>query len=98
MSQSPEIRETPQTSTHYPCFDSPYAKPLFIALGIIVMIGGLAANGLLYSTMGYAAFGFSVGGVVLGMILIAIPLCKQGRERSDNRPFCYRAPNHSTRL
>lgn len=48
------------------------AKLLFIALGIITMIGSLVATGCLYSQLEYTSFAIGGSGIVLGILCFLI--------------------------
>ncbi|MCC5832319.1 MAG: hypothetical protein JJU12_04675 [Chlamydiales bacterium] len=51
-------------------------KAFLVALGVIVMIGGLTATGCLYNIYGIAAFGAAGAGIGAGLIPIVIAACR----------------------
>lgn len=77
-----EIRQSQETN-RYSFFETRVFKPLIVVLGIISMVGGLAATGVLFSSMGAVAFSFVCAGFILGVILIAIGVSTQQHPQEE---------------
>jgi len=80
----------PVTHTSHPqglCapVDTPCGKTLLVALGIILMVGGLVATGCFYQSIGSIAFAYTGAGFVLGSIPILIATCKTGKREPVER-------------
>lgn len=71
---------TRQTSSHGfvgSCLDKSLTKSLLVGLGLIIMIGGLAATGYFFSSMGYASLSFASAGIALGLAPIILVSCQR---------------------
>jgi ADP-ribosyl-[dinitrogen reductase] hydrolase len=63
-------------------FEKPCSKTLLIALGVILMIGGLVATGCLYNAYGMAAFWAVGAGFGLGLLPIMVAACQKSVSRT----------------